>query len=148
MNRIEKLQALRDWFASVPEEKINMTTWAEDYDPQGSNEQHSCLTAGCLFGWAAVYKPFVDLGLSIHRKATGVYRINYKDPATKLDYSGEMAFAKFFETDWDDSLDLILPMRYDRGTSALPVPKSQVLERLDYMIQKYTKLEKSECQTE
>lgn len=125
MNK-ERLIELRDFFAGVPKEKVRMWSWAIDYDPDGNNENYSCLTAGCLAGWAGVYKPFIKQG----------YRIKYVESDGRIipSYDGAYhtkAFAKFFDLDFARAACLVDPEAYPNDGR---VTKEQVLERLDAMI--------------
>ena len=128
MNK-ERLIELRNFFAGCPEEKVDMISWSYD-DPQaGNNEDYSCLTAGCLAGWGAVYKPFVELGFHFKK-----YGNNWMP--TFDGYIGEHAFANFFDLDYWSARYLTLPVYYsdkDRDTRG-KIRKDAVLARLDHLI--------------
>jgi hypothetical protein len=126
MAEIALLEDLRKFFASAPEEKINMGEWSEGRNRDGKNEEYSCLTAGCLAGWAAVYKPFNALGFKLDWTGVPVYHDIYE-----ACYEAYEAFASFFKLDIGTTLWLTSPNAYPHPDR---ITKAQVLERLDYVI--------------
>lgn len=128
MNK-ERLIELRNFFAEVPEEKVDMSTWANGFNRKGENKNYSCLTAGCLAGWAAVYQPFVKEGLSLNYAGAG-FTPKYQH------YCGTAAFSEFFGIEDHYAQYLTNPERYSARREYLtkPIKKEQVLERLDLFI--------------
>lgn len=126
---MSRLREAREWFASVPEEKVNMGNWTRGFNPNGDNAEHSCMTAGCFWGWCAAYKPFRELGIELG--GFGVPRYNGR--------LGEAGVAEFFGISFRDAYDLIYPSRYPSYVEDEPisVSKEDVLARLDQYIAKY-----------
>lgn len=129
MNQLEKLRALREFFAGVPDHKINMDRWSVNFNPDGDNKEYSCMTAGCLAGWAGVYKPFNELGLKIIN-GQPIYL------SGKSAYFSHEAFRRFFEISILETFYLCSPENYITADSDRdqPIPKSKILDRLDSII--------------
>jgi hypothetical protein len=113
-----------------------MYSWGRNLNPEGKNEEYSCLTAGCLAGWAGVYKPFVEQGFYFRQDAGNRYLgdIYYgKNEATR--YNGFNAFAKFFELPMATTHWLTNPNYYHKTWNDRKISKAEVLDRLDYVIE-------------
>jgi hypothetical protein len=142
---IELLQELRNFFAKVPDEKIEMDIWGRSLNKDGKNEDFSCMTAGCLAGWACVYKPFKEMGLQLKLDAfRGIYQPVYNHPSYGYVYNSN-AFSHFFGLPSDIGVCLTDPMCYtDEDKYMIPragdlpsyrkIKKSAILQRLDDLI--------------
>ena len=87
MNR-ERVQMLRDMMEGIPEEQVAL-------DRFFTQNGEACNTIACIAGWAAIYPPFVEQGLTVC-KVDLDWTAAYKAPS----YAGlteEQAAAKFFD---------------------------------------------------
>ena len=139
---VARLTMLRNFFAGVPPEKVKMSSTGEGFNPNGKNEEYSCLTAGCLWGWAMVYEPFREMGIP--------------DPnrdGANLTYVED--FSDFFGVNYNEANRLTTPACYwvdmcikatkeSGGKYNTPgmgwkdrIPKEMVLKHLDAVISEY-----------
>lgn len=106
----------------LPVENFNMKTWLE----MGSN---GCGTAACALGSAAVYSPFMALGLGTH-ESFGDSGILIPAVQEKHLLRGYLAGAKFFDISLFQSEKLFDPHEYPFS----PVTKEHVIEAITKLI--------------
>lgn len=135
-----RLHELRDFFAAAPDEKIDMSVWQCEYNAKGNNKTYSCMTAGCLAGWAAVYKPFKTEGFKLRPNSDDNLTPSYKSKEMKIPIFGVEGFAVFFGIDRDSAWKLTIPASYQKKDGSwTDVTKAMVLKRLDATIKRQMK---------
>lgn len=71
---IERLRTLYAMLDGIPDSRVHLRTWnrAEGSENVGSEDaMHSCGSVACILGWAAIYPPFVEQGLTMGNTPSG-----------------------------------------------------------------------------
>ena len=145
-NTVLRLTKLYEFMKARPSSKIEMRKWGE------KNPEGTCLTAGCVAGWAGVHKDFRKAGYTLKSEDTHIPFKRAKNYHVLIphykEFTGYIAFSKFFGITADETDYLCNPFSYralDRKNNG-SVKKSAVMKRLKRYLQKYKKLKKEQLE--
>lgn len=65
--QIERVRDLVAMWRGIPERLVDLNFWHEDQNAEKKPAIHRCGTHACLAGWACLYPPFIEQGLSFGR---------------------------------------------------------------------------------
>lgn len=108
---IERLKTLYSVLAGIPDGRLNLNSWMKGktrYDAgplDVTKEIQDCGTLFCSLGWAAVYPPFMELGLHLEKSQSGVVL-----PYFGNHHSNFSAASAFFGISFDDAKSLFMPV--------------------------------------
>jgi hypothetical protein len=94
-------------------------------------KEGDCKTAGCMFGSAALHKPFIDEGLYLQPQ-----EFSYKLPYVPmfLGLEGFEAAKSFFDLKTHDAEFLFDPATYEEYEEGDPIPVSSVIKRITMIL--------------
>jgi hypothetical protein len=137
----ERLQELYRLAVSLEKNPVtdifDMETWFNDdseYIEDTLNSELSvqmkeddCKTAGCMFGSAALHKPFIDEGLYLQPR-----EFSYSLPYVPMfqGHEGFEAAKSFFDLKGNDAEFLFDPGTYDEFAQDHAIPVSSVIKRI------------------
>lgn len=108
---IERLRTLYAILDGIPDQRIDLSDWRGW--PRAELEDSAdpvCGTVACAFGWACVYPPFMDMGLTMAGDHLQGYRPQFLDRRASLFgaqfFSGWQALCLFFSLDPDDAQEI------------------------------------------